>query len=497
MLISVVAGYTINNNLAISNLIELILSLNSISILLLGFSVYMSNYHNLETYNKFLKLIAPVSFLASFYLFLIIVYLFLYNNKWHTAFWTNDVVSYGDFFIFPQLFGFSLDFFGLILILLAYIVGFISLTCINDKLMWANNKQPLIFNFFINVVILFVTCDHMFIFFLYYEFLLIPSFFIVHAVSSNKNGSPASFYFLIWTQIGSTIVLASLLALMYVSEVSYFSELYLLGVSLPYSYKIKYMLFFGFGFKIPVWPLYYWLTKTHVEATGAFSIYLSGFLVKTAIFGLYKFLLSTHWDSSNSILFSTALTGVVISSLQMWSQVDLKKVVALCTVQEMNLLLICFIFGHTSLVYAGILFCFMHAMLSAMMFFLVDLIQKRFGTRLLTSLSGLIHLCPNLGISIIFMCLCFLALPFTLKFTCEFMLFAGLMDLTKIIFIICCLITNWIAPISFCKIWYSTLFGIPSYSTSKVKDLEFKEIQIISLCLFLLVIPCAVTTGLV
>lgn len=490
-------NYTINNNLAISYLIELILISNSVMILLLSLSVYYSQSNALELYSKALKVVAPLSFLSSFYLYLVVIYLYIYDTKWYSAFWSNETVHYDDFFLLPQSFSMTLDFFGLVLILLAYIVGFISLTCINDKLVWNNNKQPLIFSFFINVVILFVTCDYLFIFFLYYEFLLIPSFFIVYSASSNENSVMASLYFLVWTQTGSTIVLASLIALMQVSKVEYFSQLYLMGVFLPYVSKIKYMLFLGFGFKVPIWPLYYWLTKTHVEATGAFSIYLSGFLVKTAIYGLYKFLISTNWDSANTILFSFGVTGVVVSSLQMWSQVDLKKVVALCTVQEMNLLLICFVFGHTSLAYAGILFCFMHAMLSALMFFLVDLLQKRFGTRFLTRLSGIIHLCPNLGLSVIFMCLCFLALPFTLKFSCEFMLFSGVMDLTTTIFVLCCLITNWIAPIAFCKIWYSILFGIPNSKYSKVVDLEFKEIQIITVCILSLVLPCNLSLGLV
>jgi len=171
-------------------------------------------------------------------------------------------------------------------------------------------------------------------------------------------------------------------------------------------------------------------------------MYLSGFLVKTALFGLYKFLTVMSWSATNNLFFVIAVIGVIISSLQMWAQVDLKKVVALCTVQEMNLLLICFLFGQTPLVYIGIFFCFMHAILSTLMFFLVDLIQKRFGTRLVTELSGIIHICPNLGIAIILMCLCFLALPFTLKFTCEFALFTGVMDMSSVIFILMSLATN-------------------------------------------------------
>ena len=108
----------------------------------------------------------------------------------------------------------------------------------------------------------------------------------------------------------------------------------------------------------------------------------------------------------------------------------------------MNLLLICFLFGQTPLVYFGILFCFMHAVLSTLMFFLVDLIQKRFGTRLLSELSGVIHICPNLGISIILMCLSFLALPFTLKFSCEFILFSGIADLSLMLLMIIVITTN-------------------------------------------------------
>ena len=138
----------------------------------------------------------------------------------------------------------------------------------------------------------------------------------------------------------------------------------------------------------------------------------------------------------------------------------------------------------------------MHAILSTLMFFLVDLIQKRFGTRLVTELSGIIHICPNLGIAIILMCLCFLALPFTLKFTCEFALFTGVMDMSSVIFILMSLATNWLAPIAFCRLWYGVLFGTPARKYLNVMDLDFKEIHIIVLCLTLLILPCAALVGL-
>ena len=159
----------------------------------------------------------------------------------------------------------------------------------------------------------------------------------------------------------------------------------------------------------------------------------------------------------------------------------------------MNLLLVCFVFGQTPLVYAGVMFSFMHALLSTLMFFLVDSVQKRFNTRVITNLSGIIHLAPNLGLSIIAMCLLFLALPFTLKFTCEFILLGGIVDISSLTLVLICLVINWIAPISFCKAWYSVLFGTPSNKFYNVMDLDLKEIATIASCIILLILPATST----
>lgn len=483
--------------LLISYLLEFNLLYLSVVIIILLSSYVLKPSANLNLATKYLKLLAPSSFMGSFYIHLMVMYCYIYSFKWGETFLDSYEVEIDSSILYLQGGALSLDLFSLVLILLAYIVGFISLTSVSDKTFWTNTKHPIIFSFFIIVVTLFVTCDHLFTFFLYYEFLLLPSFFIVYLLSSNMKGVQASMYFLVWTQAGSTLVLAVVIQLIKIEGVSYFNQLTTLGLYSNSVEKIKFILFLGFGFKIPIWPLYYWLTKTHVEATGAFSMYLSGFLVKTALFGLYKFLLHMNWSHTNIIFITIAVTGVIMSSLQMWSQLDLKKVVALCTVQEMNLLLICFLFGQTPLVYFGILFCFMHAVLSTLMFFLVDLIQKRFGTRLLSELSGIIHVCPNLGVSIILMCLSFLALPFTLKFSCEFILFSGIADLSLMLLMIIVITTNWIAPISFCRSWYGILFGIPNKKYRKSLDLDIKDLIVVALCIALLTLPCTIMLGVV
>jgi NADH:ubiquinone oxidoreductase subunit 4 (subunit M) len=59
------------------------------------------------------------------------------------------------------------------------------------------------------------------------------------------------------------------------------------------------------------------LTKTHVEAPAGFSMYLSGFLVKSAVYGFYK-LSNVLGGEIDTIFFSTiALMGVIDASLKM------------------------------------------------------------------------------------------------------------------------------------------------------------------------------------
>ena len=111
----------------------------------------------------------------------------------------------------------------------------------------------------------------------------------------------------------------------------------------------------------------------------------------------------------------------------------------------MNLIYISFLFGNSSIIIVGILFCFMHAILSSLMFFLVDCIQKRYNSRSIVEVSGIINVAPNLGLSIILMCIYYMGLPGTLKFSCELMLFSAIYNVSFALFIIVVFSANFLA----------------------------------------------------
>lgn len=382
---------------------------------------------------------------------------------------------------------FTVDFFGLILLTLAYLVGFLSILTLDSRLYWKNIKYIFMFNIFAIIVFLYVSVSNLLLFFLLYEFLLIPSFLFVYFVSPSRRAIQASIYFVIWTQIGSFLVLIASGFMFNISGSLDFFSLKNFKFSNYESWVIYVLLFLGFGFKVPIWPFHYWLTKTHVEAPSGFSIYLSGFLVKSALYGFYKIsnLLCTDIDST--IFITICMFGVLDASFKMWGQTDLKKLVAYGTIQEMNLIFLMFCWGDTNTILIGILFSATHAFLSALMFFLVDCIYRRYHTRSIIEINGILHLTPNLGIAILIMCVFFSGLPGTIKFISEFYVFSGFLEVTPIGCFLLMFIANVIGLIGFSKAWFNSVFGLNKKHLNSIPmDLTFKEIYVISFSLFFL-----------
>ena len=212
-------------------------------------------------------------------------------------------------------------------------------------------------------------------------------------------------------------------------------------------------------------------------------MYLSGFLVKSAVYGFYKITNLIGGNINTTIFITICIVGILDASLKMWAQTDLKKLVAYGTVQEMNLIFLAFCWGDSNAIIGGILFSTTHGALSALMFYIVDCIQRRFNSRSLIEISGILQLTPMLGISIVNMCVLYAGLPGTLKFTCEFYIFCGLFELTPVLTIFIFFVANVIGLIGFSKCWFDAVFGM-NLKNHKINplDLNIKE-------LFLIYIP--------
>lgn len=477
------------NIILLKHLMCVVVCFLAINILMFFFSKTIQ-FETLVSGVLYIKLFSLVLYVISMCSAFIYIYLYLFIISDVNI---NYLNSY--YMITPQYNVFninmSMDFFGTVLLIIAYLVGLLSFLALDNKLYWKNIKLINFLNLFILIVFFYITTNNILILFLAYEFLLVPSFLLVYFLSPSRKSTQASLYFVIWTQIGSFLVLT---VVFYIINVSGCVDFFLIknyNFTTLETFLLSIILFLGFGFKVPIWPFHYWLTKTHVEAPSGFSMYLSGFLVKTALFGFYK-IINIFGGELNSTLFSAiCIIGIIDSSLKMWGQTDLKKLVAYGTVQEMNIIYLTFCWGDSLNIISGILFCVTHALLSSLMFYIVDIIYRRFNSRSVIEICGALQKLPNTGIVIILMCIFFSGLPGTLKFTTEFYIFTSFFDYSPVMCFTTFFIANCLGLIGFSKCWFNIVFGMSYKNVEQMLlDLSIKEAYITTLTFLLLIVTC-------
>lgn len=462
----------------------------TISFLLITVMYYFFTSVNNLLNNKitnYISVFLIFTLLISFFILIIITYIYIQNNYeqnscilLNKSYYTFKYTFYLNF-LYSGIYKFnlSLDIFGLILLILAYIIGFFSILILDNKVFFFNIKYYFIFNLFLIIVYFFVCVSNYLLLFFFYECLLLPSFLFIYYISPSRRAIQASIYFVIWTQLGSILILLVITYFLIITGTADMYTLKLYDFSNLEENILYCLLFLGFGFKIPIWPFHYWLTKTHVETPSGFSIYLSGFLVKSALFGFYKLSIIFSLEINTFIYLIICILGVVDSSIKLWAQTDLKKLVAYCTIQEMNLIYLVFIWGDSRLIVSAFIFTIVHAFLSTLMFLAVDCIYRRYGSRSIVEVNGILQQTPNLGLSIIFIIIFFSGIPGTLKFLTEFLIFNALIELSFSTCAFLLIIVNVIGLIGFCKPWFNVLFGINLKSRSiMVLDLTKKEIFI-------------------
>lgn len=318
--------------------------------------------------------------------------------------------------------------------------------------------------------------DSLILFFMSYELLLVPSFFILYKFAKTRRCVEAAYLMFFWTQFGALFLILAFVYLFLVSDSSLFSVITLTYLS---NFEVNFIFlccFIGFGVKLPLWPFYGWLPKAHVEASTNFSIFLSGVLVKFAFFGLLKCLFTIQLEPTFIYVYPFLIIGIVDATFKLFYQIDLKKLVAYATVIEMHWLTVCIISGQSNLLLANFCMLISHALLSTNSFLLVDAVTRRFKTRLISEISGINMLCPKLFIAILLNSLIFLGFPGSLFFISEVLFFTFVFDLFPIMTLFLIILLYLLAPTFFFRSWFNLMFGKSKALASTIPvDLSTRE----------------------
>ena len=393
----------------------------------------------------------------------------------------------------------ALDGLSLLMVLLTGLLGVMAIAC-----SWSEIQRHVGF-FHLNllwnlggVIGVFLAVD-MFLFFGFWELMLVPMYFLIalwgHNAPDGKGRIYAATKFFIFTQASGLLLLIAILGLVVVhyraTGVLTFDYEMLRGTKMTPEVEYVLMLgfFIAFAVKMPVIPVHSWLPDAHSQAPTAGSVDLAGILLKTAAYGLLRFALPFFPNASQEfapIAMWLGVIGIIYGALLAFVQTDIKRLIAYTSISHMGFVLIGIYAGTTLALQGVIIQMIAHGLSAGALFILCGELYERLHTRDLRKMGGLWSRLKFLPPIALFFAAASVGLPGMGNFVGEFLILLGSFKVAPLITIIAAsgLI---LAAVYGLIMMQRAFFGKPQ-SEERLVDLSARELSLMFSLMFLLLL---------
>ena len=275
----------------------------------------------------------------------------------------------------------------------------------------------------------------MVLFYIFWEFTLIPMYFLIGLWGGERRVYAAVKFFL-YTFAGSILMLAAILwiGLQYGSfDVAQLSSSGLI----PLAAQLWLFGAFGLAFaiKVPMFPLHSWLPDAHTEAPTAGSVILAGVLLKMGAYGFLRFNLPLFPDATLKLapwMAGLAVVGILYGAAVAYRQKDVKRLVAYSSISHLGFVVLGIFALNLQGIQGAILQMVNHGLSTGALFLVVGLLYERRHTRLLENFGGLWKVLPVMGALALITTLSSVGLPGLNGFVGEFTILLGAFNSTAL-----------------------------------------------------------------
>ncbi len=321
-------------------------------------------------------------------------------------------------------------------LLLVLLTAFVTLVAIITSWRSITTKAPLHYSLILlmqcGITGVFLSLD-LFLFYLFWEVMLIPMFFLIGIWGHGRNIYSAVKFFL-YTLAGSLLMLLAIIGIYLLhgqqSGVYTFALFELLKTPLsPVTGLWLYGAFlFAFALKFPVVPLHTWLPDAHTDAPTAGSVILAGLLLKTGAYGLIRFgypLFPEAARAMTPLVMTLAVIGIVYAAWIAFAQEDMKRMIAYSSIGHMGFVALGIAAWNPVALSGAVIQMVNHGVTTSALFAMVGMLDERAKTRELAAFGGLWGKIPRFSAFFLLFAMASAGLPGLNNFVGEFLVLVG------------------------------------------------------------------------